>query len=251
MKSKILLNILGGIRMKKIILVLLLCSCVYASESFGGIGIAMYKSSRGVSVAGIAKGSPASEAGLQLGDCIVAVNGSGIAMKTVSEVKYLIRDVAGKPLTLTIVREGKTFDVDLTRVKMEVVGLERQSDAKNAASHNYTLLDVVSVKNKKTGFYVEQVSNAAEKHSSNAIPFGGAKLNRFTRKSVEVNVVEIGRFTIKILTVDGSLVSQRDVYAENVGFKSIPWDNTTLAAGDYTIVFKRGNRLSSYKQKLK
>lgn len=245
------LSILGGIRMKKIALVLLLCSCLYASDSFGGIGIAMYKSSRGVSVAGVANGSPASDADLQVGDCIIAVNGVDIAKKTVSEVKYMIRDDAGKPLTLTIVREGNTLNIDLTRVKMEVVSLENKGDARNAASQNYELIDVVSVKNQKAGFYVEQSSVAPALRTVNEEPFENVKLKRFTRKNVDVEVLEPGRFTIKILTVDGALVSQREIDAESTGFKSIHWDNTLLAAGNYTIVFKQGFRSSSYQNKLK
>lgn len=237
--------------MKKIIFVLLLSAYLYASESFGGIGVAMFKSSRGVSIAGVANGSPASAADLRLGDCVIAVNGADIAKKTVSEVKHMIRDDAGKPLTLTIVREGNTFDVDLTRVKMEIVSLGNDKDVKNVASRNFELLDIVEVKDRKTGFYVEQSSGAPTTRSTSILPFGDAKLDLFTRKSVDVKVFEPGQFTVKILTADGSLVSQKDISAESVGLKSIQWDNTLLAAGSYTIVLKQGNRASSYPQKLK
>lgn len=185
-------------------------SFAIAAENYAGIGVALYKSSRGATVAAIAKGSPASAADLRLGDCVIAVNGADIAKKTVSEVKHMIRDDAGKPLTLTIVREGNTFDVDLTRVKMEIVSLGNDKDVKNVASRNFELLDIVDVK-----------------------------------------VFEPGQFTVKILTADGSLVSQKDISAESVGLKSIQWDNTLLAAGSYTIVLKQGNRASSYPQKLK
>lgn len=226
-------------------------SSAIAAENYAGIGVALYKSSRGATVAAIANGSPASAADLRLGDCVIAVNGADIAKKTVSEVKHMIRDDAGKPLTLTIVRDGNTLNVELTRIKMQVVSLKDKGDAKQVASNNYALLDVVNVKDEKTGFYVEKSAVSPEKRSPVIEPFGDVRLNRFTRKNVDVNVLLPGHFTIKILTADGSLVSQKDVNAENIGLKSIHWDNTLLAAGSYTIVLKQGSRLSSYQKKLR
>jgi membrane-associated protease RseP (regulator of RpoE activity) len=56
--------------------------------------------------------SPAVEAGLQLGDKIVAVDGN--ATPTFDEVRTELRERPGEQVTLTVLRDGKTFDTTAT-----------------------------------------------------------------------------------------------------------------------------------------
>lgn len=58
--------------------------------------------------------SPASSAGLRVGDCIVAINGSAVSAS--HDVARAIEGSAGHSLTLTVRRQGVTFDATLTPV---------------------------------------------------------------------------------------------------------------------------------------
>jgi len=57
-------------------------------------------------------GTPASEAGLQPGDRIVAVNGEQV--KSAEQVTQLIRDHKGQPITLSVQRNGQPVDITAT-----------------------------------------------------------------------------------------------------------------------------------------
>lgn len=56
--------------------------------------------------------TPAAEAGLSVGDRIVAVNGEPV--KSAEQVTQLIRDHKGQPITLSVERNGKKVDVTAT-----------------------------------------------------------------------------------------------------------------------------------------
>ncbi len=60
-------------------------------------------------------GSPAEEAGLQPGDRILEVDGQTTVGETLSSLVYLVRGEEGTDVTLTIERDGETFDVTITR----------------------------------------------------------------------------------------------------------------------------------------
>lgn len=61
----------------------------------------------------IVDGSPASQAGLRVGDVIVAVNGKQVSDRT-PLVSLLIEHVAGETVTLDILRDGQVFQTSLT-----------------------------------------------------------------------------------------------------------------------------------------
>src|SRR6266851_4784055 len=56
--------------------------------------------------------TPAAEAGLQVGDRIVAVNGEPV--KSAEQVTQLIREHKGQPITLGVLRNGKPVDITAT-----------------------------------------------------------------------------------------------------------------------------------------
>ena len=60
----------------------------------------------------VAPNSPASEAGLQPGDRLVAVNNEPI--KSAEQVSQYIRDHKGQPITLRVARAGKLIDITAT-----------------------------------------------------------------------------------------------------------------------------------------
>jgi putative serine protease PepD len=61
----------------------------------------------------VVAGSPAVQAGLQTGDVIVAINGQSLDERH-PLVSLLVEYVAGETITLDILRNGQTFQTELT-----------------------------------------------------------------------------------------------------------------------------------------
>ena len=91
------------------------------SGSFVGIGVQVdTDATNGPIIRSIIPNTPAEEAGLQRGDKIVAVNGKSTAGEAIDEVVSEVRGPEGQQVTLTLERDGKQFDVTITRRKFEL-----------------------------------------------------------------------------------------------------------------------------------
>lgn len=66
------------------------------------------------------KDAPGAKAGIQIGDVILAVDGTEVTGMDSDLAVDLIRGDEGTKVTLTIRRDDETFDVDVTRAKVEV-----------------------------------------------------------------------------------------------------------------------------------
>ena len=69
-------------------------------------------------ISGVIQGTPAEEAGLQIGDIIYAVDGTPTFQMTLEEATGLIKGEEGTHVTLTLIREGTAFDQDVVRRKV-------------------------------------------------------------------------------------------------------------------------------------
>lgn len=69
-------------------------------------------------ISGVIEGTPAEEAGLRMGDIIYAVEGTATFQMALEEVTGLIKGEEGTAVTLTIVRDGKAFEQDVVRRKV-------------------------------------------------------------------------------------------------------------------------------------
>jgi len=88
---------------------------------FGGVGLYILKTDRGVEVARPIDGTPAYRAGLLAGDLIVAVMGESALQLSVDEVVKRLRGAPGTNVTMTIQRgESSVFDVTITRAVIEI-----------------------------------------------------------------------------------------------------------------------------------
>ena len=96
------------------------------TASYAGIGVYIGKADEGALVAGVIDDSPASEAGLQRGDVIAAVDGKATKDMELEDVSKAIRGPADTQVTLTIRRGGDTTDMTLTRrnIHMQTVAGE-------------------------------------------------------------------------------------------------------------------------------
>jgi carboxyl-terminal processing protease len=93
---------------------------------FGGVGIFILKTAKGVEVARPIDGTPAQRAGISAGDVITAVEGESIKDLSIDDVVNILRGKPGSPVTMTIIRgESYTFDVTVVREMIEVPTVRR------------------------------------------------------------------------------------------------------------------------------
>jgi hypothetical protein len=95
-----------------------------ASQSTGRVGILVLMMTNDGNVyvpTVIQVGGPAKEAGIKEDDMILAINGTRVANKSLSEVLNLLRGDAGSGATLEIWRGGQTRTYELTRVHRDEI----------------------------------------------------------------------------------------------------------------------------------
>lgn len=82
---------------------------------YGGIGALIHQQGDSVYIAEPYEGLPADKAGIKIGDRIVAVGGESTKGKTTADVSSAMRGQAGTDVILRLERDGKEFDVTITR----------------------------------------------------------------------------------------------------------------------------------------
>lgn len=93
------------------------------SGELSGIGIRLQvdESTQTLMVVEPLENSPASAAGIQPGDRVLAIDGRSTVNMTVQEASRLIQGEVGTPITLRLDRDGRgVFDLPLTRDRIEV-----------------------------------------------------------------------------------------------------------------------------------
>lgn len=89
-----------------------------------GIGVELESCAKGVEILKVLPGSPALEAGLAQGDQITAVDGRSAAGAGFTEIRSWITGEAGTQVRLTVLREGVSWEVTLTRREIVVPATE-------------------------------------------------------------------------------------------------------------------------------
>ncbi len=89
--------------------------------SYVGIGAEVIKYTDGsVFINSLFENSSAMNAGLQVGDQVVAVNDENINEKTLDEISNLLKGEEGSSVTLTVLREEETLTFSLVRRKVDI-----------------------------------------------------------------------------------------------------------------------------------
>ena len=88
--------------------------------SFGGVGMELGVRDNQVVVVSPLKGTPASRAGIEPGDKILAVNSSSTLGISVDQAVKWIRGPIGEPVTLSILRDGWEIPKDFTIVRENI-----------------------------------------------------------------------------------------------------------------------------------
>ena len=84
-----------------------------------GIGVMVESTADGLKVTSVAPDSPASQAGLKIGDLIVAADGVTVEEAGSTEaLATLIRGEAGTRVTITVERDGARTELDMTRAEV-------------------------------------------------------------------------------------------------------------------------------------
>ena len=83
----------------------------------------------------VTSGSAADKAGLKSGDTIVAFNGNAVT-NSYSLLGYVRAATLNEKVTLTIVRDGKTMDVDVTLDQAETATSSNSSNGSGSSNGN-------------------------------------------------------------------------------------------------------------------
>lgn len=99
------------------------------ANAYVGIGVTIQLTNEddaGFTIVAVTHNSPAELAGLQIDDMIVAVEGESAVEMGMTETQHRVRGEEGTDITITILRDGKEFDVTITRqvIEIEVVVYE-------------------------------------------------------------------------------------------------------------------------------
>ncbi len=92
--------------------------------SFEGIGAELGKEENSIIVISPIDGYPAQKAGLKPKDVILKIDGEPATDISISEAVKKIRGPKGTKVTLTVVRDGKPFDLEITREKIDIPSVE-------------------------------------------------------------------------------------------------------------------------------
>ena len=93
------------------------------NNAYVGIGVTIQAAEDGFHIQKVSADGPAEKAGLQVGDVIVAVDGTDVVGKTADQCKQLVQGKAGSQVQITVNRAGETQTFAVTRatVKTPVV----------------------------------------------------------------------------------------------------------------------------------
>lgn len=102
-------------------------------NAYVGIGVTIQhlnEDDPGFTIASVTRNSPAAEAGLQVGDMVVAVEGEAVDPEDMTATQQKVRGEAGTDVTLTVLRGSERIDVTITRnvIETEVVSYEMMED---------------------------------------------------------------------------------------------------------------------------
>ncbi len=91
-----------------------------------GIQLSLDKETKSLVVVSPIDGSPASRAGVQPKDVIVAIDGKSTKGMSTEDAVKLIRGQAGTTVTLTLKRKAQTLELPLTRERIELHAVDHQ-----------------------------------------------------------------------------------------------------------------------------
>ena len=140
--------------------------------NFDGIGAAVGMQNGLITIIAPLDGSPAQKAGLLSQDVIAKVNASSTATWTVDQAVAAIRGPQGTPVTLTILRQGKSqpFDVTITRENIVVKSVNwKYKDVQvNGKTEHIAIITISQFGDDTKGLFEQAVTDVLQ-HSVSGI----------------------------------------------------------------------------------
>ncbi len=100
--------------------------------TFGGVGMQIGVKNGLLTVIAPLKGSPAEKAGIKKGDIVFRIDSATTTNMDVDKALYLIRGQIGKPVRLSLIREGvkEPFDISVVRqvIQVPTIDTEKRGD---------------------------------------------------------------------------------------------------------------------------
>ena len=92
-----------------------------SENAYVGIGVTVQATEdhSGLMVIAVQPGGPSEEAGVQVGDVIIQVDGDSAQDRTVSEISAMIKGEEGTVVSVTVLRSGEGITMSMTRKRME------------------------------------------------------------------------------------------------------------------------------------
>ena len=92
-----------------------------SENAYVGIGVTVQATddNSGLMVIAVQPGGPAEEAGVQVGDVIIQVDGESAQDRTVTEISAMIKGEEGTVVSITVLRSGEGLTMSMTRKRME------------------------------------------------------------------------------------------------------------------------------------
>ncbi|WP_294577926.1 S41 family peptidase [uncultured Thomasclavelia sp.] len=87
--------------------------------NYVGIGVVQRTVSQGTMIIEIYQNSPAQKSGLEVGDIITGVDGTDVSGMSADDISTLVRGEANTAVTLTIIRQGQTQQIEVTRENID------------------------------------------------------------------------------------------------------------------------------------
>lgn len=96
------------------------------SGAIEGIGVVIRDNEElgGIEVVNILEGTPAAQAGIQIGDIFATVNGEDAFDFNQMELAARVRGAAGTTVEITMLRDGERVEFTLTRARIEIPNIE-------------------------------------------------------------------------------------------------------------------------------
>ncbi len=262
-----------NMKIKFISIVAMLASSLYASNSFGGIGLAISQEQNGARIVSVIPGTPAAATRMQSGDVIIAVDGVPLQGKTIEEMKAKLRGQKNKPLEVTFVNGEDTLSTTLRRTQITVKNLDGEVvkswyDNKSeynaqeietfasATENNKQLVAVLQngsvVKSDVSisaetlnGIYVERADEFASKtmppETNNA---SSARLKMLSRSKVAFELKSSGKVVISIADHDGRIVARLVRANAPAGYNSLNWNSENVPSDRYTVTIEHNGSIS-------
>ncbi|MCF0223951.1 MAG: PDZ domain-containing protein [Fibrobacter sp.] len=263
------------------IIVPLLMSAAFASEQFGGVGVSISGNPYGVTVIDVVPGSPASEAGVEAGDILFAIDGLRLSAFGLEEATESLRGTVGKPMELSAIRGMDTISFTVRRIGFSVNQLDSSDIAEWYANNNsvYSAEEIAEIadarllnnqkllsvqQNGKTlsgdkiQLHGKMVSIAVNQNVADTLKVKkfaekvkAAKLVHFSREILSFELFNAGTTIVRIVKTDGGVNKKLVVKNALKGLNSFSWDAESVSEGNYLIHIEQNGASSAFNVQLK